>query len=159
MPIPEHVKLLRAKIGNDLLVLPGVCALVFDQAGRILLNRRTDTGRWAIIGGIADPGEEPADAVVREVFEETGVHVVPERISGVYITPKLTLSNGDQVQYTVTAFRCRPIGGEPHVHDDESLEVRYFGLDELPELRPDHRKRIDHALQDGPAHFTPAGGG
>jgi 8-oxo-dGTP pyrophosphatase MutT (NUDIX family) len=154
MAISPYVSQLRAQIGRELLLLPGVSGLVFNDAGQILLQRRTDTGQWAVIGGMLDPGEEPADALVREVFEETGVHVEPERITGVYLTPVVTYPNGDRAQYVITAFRCRPVAGVPHVHDDESLEVRYFPLDELPELRPDHGMRIRHAAGDGPAFFA-----
>ena len=157
MPIPDFVKALRAKVGHDLLFLPGVCGIVIDDAGRVLLHRRADTGTWAVIGGLPDPGEEPADAVVREVREETGVEVVPERIVGVYRTPRVVLPNGDQVQSVVTVLRCRPVGGEPRVNDDESLEVRYFSPEELPPLRADHRLRIGHAVQGGPAYFAPPG--
>ena len=154
MSIPDYVVRLREKIGHELLLLPGVCGIVLDDGGRVLLNRRADTGQWAVLGGTPEPGEEPADAVVREVLEETGVRVVPERITGVYTTPRITLPNFDQVQYVVTAFRCRPVGGDPHVNDDESLEVHYFEVDDLPALRPDHRTRIDHARGDGPAYFA-----
>ena len=157
MPIPDYVKSLRAKVGHDLLFLPGVCGLVFDDDGRVLLHRRADTGKWSVIGGLPNPGEEPAEAVVREVFEETGVTVEPERITGVYSTPRVRLPNGDEVQSIVTTFRCRPVGGTPHVHDDESLEVRYFPPDALPPLRPDHVLRIEHARRDGPAFFAPPG--
>ena len=154
MAIPEYVKGLRAKIGHDLLLVPGVCGIVIDGEGRVLLHRRADTGAWAVIGGIPEPGEEPADAVVREVGEETGVEVVPERVVGVYTTPRVVLPNGDQVQSVVTVFRCRHVGGHARVNDDESLEVRYFRPDELPPLRPDHRLRIEHAFSDGPAFFA-----
>jgi 8-oxo-dGTP pyrophosphatase MutT (NUDIX family) len=57
-------------------LLPGASAVVVDDAGRILLAQRADFGYWSIIGGVPEPGEEPAAAVVREVYEETGVHVV-----------------------------------------------------------------------------------
>jgi 8-oxo-dGTP pyrophosphatase MutT (NUDIX family) len=105
-----------------------------------------------------DPGEHPATTVVREVLEETGVHVVPERITGVYLTRLISYANGDQAQYVITAFRCRPIAGEPRAADEESLDVRYFPLNALPELSADHRARIEHAARDGPAFFAPPGG-
>jgi 8-oxo-dGTP diphosphatase len=156
MAIPHYVTRLREKIGHDLLLLPGVCALVFNDAGEILLHRRSDTGRWAVIGGVAEPGEELADALVREVFEETGVHAVPQRITGVYTTPKITCLNGDLVQYVITAFACRMTGGEPRVDEDESLEVRFFSLDALPPLSEQHRLRITHAMSNDPAaYFKP----
>ncbi len=91
---------------------------------------------------------------MREVFEEAGLRVAPERVTGVYVTPVVAYANGDLAQYVITAFRCRPVSGTPHVHDDESLDVRYFALDRLPALRPDHRLRIQHALGDGPVFFV-----
>ena len=86
-------------------------------------------------------------AVVREVFEETGVTVEPLRIVSVANTPAVTYPNGDRVQYVIVAFVCRPIAGEAHVHDDESLEIRYFAPDALPELREDQRLRVEMALK------------
>ena len=100
---------IRAKLGHDLLVFPGVCALVFNSNGEVLLQRRSDTRKWAVIGRMLDPGEEPADAVVREVREETAIRVIPERISGVYTTPTITYPNGDQAQFIITAFVCKAV--------------------------------------------------
>jgi len=154
MGISAYVKQLRDRVGRELLLLPGVSGLVFDVAGRVLLQRRSDTRTWSVIGGMIDPGEEPADAVVREVFEETGIQVEPERISGVYLTPVITYPNGDRTQYVITAFRCRHVAGVPHVHDDESLEVAYFDLDALPALRADHVLRIRHAAGNAPPFFS-----
>ena len=77
MPTPEFVlSKLRKKIGHDLLWLMGVSGYVEDEQGRVLLGRRSDTGEWAMVYGINEPGEEPADTVAREVKEETGVDVV-----------------------------------------------------------------------------------
>jgi 8-oxo-dGTP diphosphatase len=149
MPISPFVHQLRAKVGTDLLLLPGVSAIISNDAGEILLQQRSDFGTWALIGGILDPGEEPADAIVREVFEETAVEVEPLRITGVYCTPLVRYPNGDEASYIITTFLCRPVGGPgPRVNDDESLDVRYFDVRNLPELRPDHRLRIEHALSN-----------
>jgi 8-oxo-dGTP pyrophosphatase MutT (NUDIX family) len=156
MPLSPYLHALRQKIGTDLLLCPGVCALIFNSAGEILLQRRSDTGRWAVIGGMLEPGEQPADGLIREVFEETGLDIAPDRITGVYLTRIITYANGQQAQFVITAFRCRPIAGTPRVNDDESLEVRYFPLDALPELSDDHRQRIADALRGGPACFSTA---
>jgi 8-oxo-dGTP pyrophosphatase MutT (NUDIX family) len=145
---PAFVTELRRRVGHDLLLLPGVCGLVFDDAGRLLLARRADTGTWALIGGIVEPGEEVADAVVREVQEETSIVVAPERITGVDTVADVVYPNQDRVTFVVTTFWCTPLSGTPTVNDDESLEVAYFALDALPPLAGHHRRRIADALRD-----------
>ncbi len=134
VPTPEFVTRLRARIGHDMLWLTTAAGVVFDPGGRVLLGRRSDTGNWALPGGIIDPGEEPADAAVREIFEETGVIAVPEQLVSVAVAAPITYRNGDQVQYLDHTFRCRAVGGEAQVNDSESIEVGWFGADALPSL-------------------------
>src|SRR5699024_4291022 len=83
MPVPDFLLALRKHVGHDLLPLVGVTAVVVGDDGAILLHRRSDDGRWCTPGGILEPGEQPANAVVREVREETGVEVVVERLASV----------------------------------------------------------------------------
>lgn len=156
MPTPEFVLRLREKIGHDLLFLPAVCGIVVDDDGRVLLGRRSDTGRWALVGGIVEPGEDVADAVVREVLEETGVLVRPDRLVGVWTIPPMEYPNGDRFSAVVTTFRCAPIGGEAHVADDESLEVGWFSPEALPDLTDVHRGRLAEALSDEVGAAFPA---
>lgn len=158
MGLSEYLKSIRSRVGHDYLLLPGVSALVFNDRNELLLGRRSDTGRWAVVGGIVDPDEEPAVAVLREVLEETGVTAIVERVSGVYISPRIQYPNADQAQYVTIAFRCLAIAGEARVNDDESLEVRYFPLDALPaDLSVDAHRRIADAATPGaslPAVFA-----
>ncbi len=72
---------LRSLVGHRPLWLSVAIAVVMDEEGQVLLGRRTDTGSWALPGGIIDPGEQPADAAVRECFEETGIVAAPETLS------------------------------------------------------------------------------
>lgn len=153
MATPEFILRLREKIGNDLLFVPGVCAVPFDDTGRVLLGQRADSGRWALVGGLMEPGEDVADAVVREVLEETGVLVRPDRITSVWTIPPFRFGNGDEVSVVVTTFRCTALSGEARVNDDESLDVRWFDLDALPDLPDRDVARIHEALGDGPASF------
>jgi 8-oxo-dGTP pyrophosphatase MutT (NUDIX family) len=158
MPISPYLKSLRDELGTRLLFLPGVTAVVFDDAGRVLLAERADNGHWALIAGVMDPGEQPSETAVRECFEETAVHVVPERVISVITQPPNTYPNGDECEYVDIAFRCRAVGGEARVNDDESVAVGWFALDELPPLSELARKRIELALEpDAPTWFaTPA---
>ena len=146
MPISPYLHSLREIVGQRQLLLPGVTAVVFDDAGRLLLGRRVDDGTWALIAGSMDPGEQPAETAVREVYEETGVHVVPERITSVLTQPPNTYPNGDKTEYVDITFRCRATGGEARVNDDESLAVGWFALEDLPPINDLNRRRIEWAL-------------
>jgi 8-oxo-dGTP diphosphatase len=146
MPISPYVAGLRRKIGHELLMLPGVSAAVFNDAGEVLLARRSDNGQWSVPAGSVDPGEQPADAIVREVYEETGVQAYVERIVGVALHP-VTYPNGDQCQYLSVWFHCTAVGGEARVNDDESTAVGWFAVDALPEVGPLVRLRVEMALK------------
>ncbi|MER7756755.1 NUDIX domain-containing protein [Kitasatospora sp. NPDC097643] len=155
MAIPAFLADLRALVGTRPLWLSAVVAVVLDDADRVLLARRSDDGRWAPVGGILEPGEQPADGVVRECLEETGVAAVPELLASVTVTPPVTYPNGDVAEYLLLTFRCRAVGGEARVNDDESLEVGWFALDELPPMIDAEHERLRHALEcEGPAVFT-----
>lgn len=148
MAIPEYVAKLRVAIGHDLLCLPSVSAVVVNDAGEILVGQRSDTGTWSVISGFVEPGEQPAEALVREVLEETAVHVLPERICAVRSHP-FVYPNGDRCEYLNIAFRCRPVGGTARVNDDESLAVGWFAPRDLPELDEHARICLRHALAPG----------
>ncbi|GGQ50437.1 NUDIX hydrolase [Couchioplanes azureus] len=157
MPASEYVKNLRAKVGHDLIMFPTVSAVVLNDRGEILLGQRSDNGRWAIPAGMMDPGEQPAEAVVREVAEETAVQVKVERLAGVALH-EVTYPHGDRCHMVNTWFRCRAVGGEARVNDSESLAVGWFPLDGLPELSAFAHRRIRTALEDGaPAWFARPG--
>ncbi|MFG3296152.1 NUDIX domain-containing protein [Streptomyces sp. NPDC048179] len=153
MATPDFIREIRASAGHQLLWLPGITAIVFDDEGRVLLGRRTDTRRWSVIGGIPEPGEQPAACAVREVFEETAVRCVAERVVLVQALNPVTYPNDDVCQYMDITFRCRAVGGEARVNDDESLEVAWFDVDALPELNEFGVFRIKQALSDAPTWF------
>ncbi|HEX2552967.1 MAG TPA: NUDIX domain-containing protein [Microvirga sp.] len=127
MPISSYLRDLRARVGSDLLVLPAVTIMIFDDADRLLMARDKETGLWMTIGGAIDPDESPADAATREAFEETGLLVELERVVGVFGGPgfRITYPNGDVVSYTVIAFRARAIGGHARPDGVEVGALRY----------------------------------
>jgi 8-oxo-dGTP pyrophosphatase MutT (NUDIX family) len=158
MPTPEFVTGLRAHIGHDLLWLSTAAGVVLDADRRVLLGRRADTGDWALPGGIIDPGEEPADAAVREIYEETGVIATPEALAAVTVSGPITYHNGDVVQYLEILFRCRATGGTARVNDSESVEVSWHAVDDLPDLHASTLGRITQAMTGtGQAAFAFSG--
>lgn len=113
--------------------MPCVGAVVLDRAGRLLLIRRghaPSAGLWSVPGGRVEPGEALAEAVVREVREETGLTVAPGRVVG-----RLTIP-GDGVVYDVTDFECTLVGppAQPVAADDaaDALFADAATLDRLP---------------------------
>ncbi len=160
MPVSDYIKNIRAKIGNDLLLLPGVTAVVINERDEILLQLRRDTKTWAPPSGGLEPGENLAQCVIREVREETGIEVFPESIIAVLSGDDFTVTypNGDQIGVVSCVFRCRPrLETAPRVNDDESLEMRYFPPGDLPDnMLPRHKRIISKALENSPrAFFNP----
>jgi 8-oxo-dGTP pyrophosphatase MutT (NUDIX family) len=161
MPISDYLKGLRARLGNELLLVPSVTAIVYDADGRILLARHADADLWVAPGGSIDPHEAPADAVVREAWEETGLVVSPVAVLGVYGGPafQVTYANGDRVSYVMTVFECAAGGGALSPDGVETRELRYVAQDELAGLRIPAWARIvlpDAFAGRGRVHFTPA---
>ena len=160
MPISEYIRNIRAKIGNDLLLLPGVTAVVINDQDEILLQLRRNTNTWAPPSGGGEPGETVADCAIREVFEEAGIKVRPEAVVAVLSGAEynVTYPNGDQMATVTTVFRCRPLHAKtPRVNDDESQDIRYFPCAALPDdMLPRHRWIISLALNSNArAYFNP----
>jgi ADP-ribose pyrophosphatase YjhB (NUDIX family) len=132
-------------------IVPAASAIVADDQGRILLHRRRDNQRWSIPGGRMEVGETIAQTAVREVEEETGLKVRPERLVGIYSNPDHVVEYGDgeiRQQFSV-CFACRPVGGQLATTTEESLEVRFFTPAEIEgmTLHPSIRLRINHYLE------------
>lgn len=153
MAIPEFVVELRRHIGQALLWLPGVTAVVIrDQ--QVLLVQRSDNHAWTPVCGIVEPGENPADCAAREVLEEAGIHAVARRLVWVRVSRPIVHVNGDHAQYLEHVFRMDWTGGEPFPADDESLDARWFDLAELPEMSAHMRRCVEMASDDSPNATT-----
>lgn len=136
MPISDYLRALRAKIGRDLLLMPSVTGVVFDESRRLLMVLHADRGIWVLPGGCVDPGETPADALVRELWEETGLRVEPVALRGVFSGPEFLVryDNGDEAIYVMTVFECRVTSGSPRPDGVETLDLRYFTAAEAAAL-------------------------
>ncbi|MEJ5997950.1 NUDIX hydrolase [Corynebacterium sp. H130] len=132
---PEFILKLREKVGHAELWLPGVTAIIL-KADEVLLVRRSDNGQWTPVTGIVDPREEPHLAAIREAKEEAGVEISVEKLLWVQAVGPVEYPNGDVTSYVDTAFVCRYESGEAHPADDESTEVGWFPVAELPPMKP-----------------------
>jgi len=111
---------------------PAAAAIVVGEDGRILLGRRAiepDLGKWDTPGGFLDEGEDPEDALRRELREETGLEVEPDRFLGAFVD---TYGEGPQVGSVLNlVWGATVVSGEMQPADDVS-ELRWFAPEELP---------------------------
>jgi ADP-ribose pyrophosphatase YjhB (NUDIX family) len=123
--------------------MSSIAALVaVIHEGQILLTKREDFEVWCLPGGMVEAGESLAQAAIREAKEETGLEVELTRLVGVYSR----LGGFPDVHGIL--YAARPIGGEIRLQPGETVEVRYFSADELPdEMLVGQRRRILDALQ------------
>lgn len=147
MPISPWMATVREKVGHDLVVTVGASAIVYNEdRTQILLQRRSDNGKWGVPGGGIEPGEHPAQAAVRETYEETGMRVEVTDLVGVFGGKEQIKAypNGDVFAYIAISFACKVIGGEIDPDPDETLEARWWDVDALPENFSEvHHKRLD----------------
>ncbi len=93
MPRTDYVHDPHAPKPNTL--VPAVCAAVFNDDRRILLQKRRDNGKWALPGGRVEISESVADAAIREVREETGIDIRVMHLIGVYSDPGYVIAYAD----------------------------------------------------------------
>ncbi|MEA3319660.1 MAG: NUDIX domain-containing protein [Bacillota bacterium] len=136
MPISDYYRKLREKVGTDLLLLPSVAAVIRNDKSEILFQYPRNSDDWSFPAGAIEPGESPAEAVVREVREETGLEVEPINIIGVFGGKEFrhTYANGDRVEYQVTVYECKIISGTLEAMDGESEILKYFKEENIPKL-------------------------
>jgi len=117
--------------------MPGTAALIRDERGRVLLQKRRDNSMWAFPGGGMELGESATDTIRRKVCEELGLPVEPRRLIGIYSSSEFdqTYPNGDRVQMFISFFECKNLGGAVRMQEDEVLEVGWFDVNDLPPLQ------------------------
>lgn len=156
MATPEFILELREKIGHAPLLLPAVTAVVIRDVATdapfwavpdVLLVKRADNGEWTPVSGICEPGEEPHVTAVREVKEETDIDARVEALLGVGAIDRVTYPNGDMVDFIDTTIRMSLTGDDTaRVADEESVDVGWFSISQLPPMKPRFRLVIADAV-------------
>ncbi|MCM3744437.1 NUDIX domain-containing protein [Sporosarcina luteola] len=138
-------------------VKAGVAVIILNEENQVLLQKRADVGLWGIPSGHVEIGETVSEAVMREVKEETNLDVRIQKLIGVYSDPAsqvFNYPNGKVVHFITTCFLAEIIGGELTCNSDESLEIKFFGQDNLPEdLLTMHPQWLEDALSKKEAAF------
>ncbi len=154
----EEIEPLRSTVFAHISPMTAGAAAIIDDNDMILLMRRSDNGLWVMPGGALEVGETPAEGVVREAYEETGIRCKPIALSGIYDS-RVWDNRRVQHLYKFT-FLCEPLSKIRDVpsHEHETLGVRWFPKNDFPnDLYEGHRKRIEDAykVRDGKSlpHF------
>jgi ADP-ribose pyrophosphatase YjhB (NUDIX family) len=133
----------------------GVLALIEDASGAVLLERRSDCGRWGLPGGAVEPHEALEDALRREVLEETGLVVSRLSLLCISVDPsrRVRYPDGNVVRLLTFAYLAEVEYTGSLRKSEESLEVRFVprevlgGLDVIETARP----ILERFLSDEPA--------
>src|SRR5919197_2881901 len=135
-------------------IVPAASAVVTNDVGEILLQRRSDNDLWALPGGTMDLGERIAETAVREVKEETGLTVEVTGIVGIYSDPAhvIAYTDGEVRQEFNICFTAKLLGGRLS-KSEESTELRWVDprtVGSLP-MHESIRLRVKHFLENRPA--------
>lgn len=125
-------------------ILPAIAVIIFNENGEVLLQRRKDVDQWCIVSGHVEFGETIAEAVLREVLEETGAHASIVRFIGLYSAPASQTYHYKErtVQYVTAYFEARFTGNfDPAFSNNETKELRFFSPEKIPaelaQINPD----------------------
>ena len=132
-------------------IVPSVNVAVTNDAGEVLLIRRSDNYNWALPGGAVDLGESVTQAAVRETLEESGIECEVTGLSGIYTDPGhilLYTSNGEARQEFSIVLTAHAIGGQA-TPSSETSEVRWVPQTDIASYQMDRsmRLRVQHYLE------------
>ncbi|MBO4635716.1 MAG: NUDIX hydrolase [Clostridiales bacterium] len=131
-----YISDLRKALGSRPVIGVGATVLVINSEGKILLNRRSDTGTWGIPGGSKELNETIEECALRELKEETDISARDLRLLTVLSGPEYYFKypNGDEMDTVIVLFSVRDYSGTLRINDGESTELKFFSLDHLPVL-------------------------
>ena len=138
---------IRQLVGKREIIITAARAVIHDQEGRVLFIRRRDNGLWAMPAGGQELGESIFDCLKREVKEEAGLEVISATPMAIYSQLPIVTTYGDPYQLFLVQFLVDEWSGELVTETDETVDARFFDLDELPEEMPDFYRKVLGDLQ------------
>ena len=141
---------LRKYVGHDALIGLGATTLVFNNDGELLLNLRSDTNTWGIPGGSMELYETIEETAVRELKEEAGITANDLELVTVLSGKDYYFEypNGDKMCTVIVLFKVVNYSGNILVSDNESKELKFFSLDNLPNMES-RAENIINKIKDG----------
>ena len=137
----DYVKYIRSMVGHNKIIMNASGAII-EKDGLILLQKRSDNGKWGLPGGIMEMDETYRDGAIREVKEETGLDIELDYLVGIYHNKNIKWPSGDKAHVICAVFKAHIISGDIE-KDHESLELKFFAKDNLPEIASiDHKNAI-----------------
>lgn len=132
--VMDQIVAVRPYIGSARYSGIGASALITRDDGRLLLLQHRGESAWRHPAGFAHLGENVAFTVVRELKEETGLDVEPQRIVAVHGSPRMnvTYANGERIRNIGTVFRARVVRGTMNLDSQKIADARWMRLDEVP---------------------------
>lgn len=129
----NYIKSMRSLIGNQTLLTVGCGAIIEDNHGGILLQHRAGSNLLGIPGGLMELGEYFEQTVIREVWEETNLHISNLGLFGIYSGPKgySQYGNGDKVFSVQLIFYTKSYSGILKMNQ-ESSQLSFFAKGQLP---------------------------
>ena len=140
-----YIMNLREKVGHSPLIGVGATTLVFNNKNELLLNLRSDTNTWGIPGGSKELNETLEECAVRELKEETNINVNDIELVTVLSGEEYYFKypNEDELDCVIALYKVSNYEGELNINDGESKELKFFSLDNLPELESRAKVIID----------------
>src|ERR687886_1971094 len=144
----SYIEELRTAVGTRQLITVTASVIVL-RGQAVLLELRQDSQEWGLPGGFKELGETLEDTARRELFEETGLTARTLRFLTLCSGPEFayTYPNGDRIDHVAALYQALEVEGDLRRNEHESLDLRYFGVHELPPMQTLSERLLVRALE------------